>query len=92
MTTNKRWLLTFSLFSAAPKTRVHLSLSLGRPNSDYINANYIRVSTSDGPPNGGCYMSYHVYTGLSRCPTAVHSNPRTHGVNCGGLLEDGLGE
>ena len=29
--------------SLAPRTRVPLMLQFGRPNSDYINANYIRV-------------------------------------------------
>ena len=28
---------------AAPKTRVHLTLKHNHPNSDYINANHIRV-------------------------------------------------
>lgn len=28
----------------APKTRVELPLIFGHPNSEYINANYIRVS------------------------------------------------
>ena len=44
----------YDFFSSAPKTRVHLPLLPGQPNSDYINANYIRVCLECDMALRGC--------------------------------------
>lgn len=41
---NGRGLKDFSLFALAPSSRVPLFLRFGEPGSDYINANFVRVS------------------------------------------------
>lgn len=39
-----KWASDCVLLALDPKTRVPLKLKFGEPNSDYMNANFIRVS------------------------------------------------
>ena len=80
--------------SLACETRVVLPEVFGYSNSDYINANFIRVSQSHGDHVTAQLNVYtpSLFLGLQRCSEAIHCHSRSPREHSGRLLAHDIGQ